>query len=96
MLSVEKAIGKVLVDMNIIGIVFLVAFVVVLVYFVIEGAESALISLIVKDENDYEALRFIIGCVSAKVSGAQMPEKPSYIGAEKIPAGKRWCGGKRL
>lgn len=82
--------------MNVIGIVFLIAFVAALVYLVIVSAESALMSLIVKDENDYEALQFIVGCLSSKVSGSPTPDKPSYIGAENMTSGRNGRGGKRF
>ena len=75
--------------MNVIGFIVFVMFVIAIAYFVIESVESALMSLIVKDEDDYEALQFIIGCVSAKASGEPMPDKPSYIGADSTRNGKK-------
>ena len=75
--------------MSVIGFAIFVVFVAAIVYYIVEGASAALMSLIVKDENDYEALQFIIGCVSAKASGEPMPDKPSYIGADSSKSGKK-------
>lgn len=64
----------------------LIALLVAFVRCVVGGIESFLVSVLVKDEDDMEALRFVIGCIEAKLSGSPMPEKPSYIGAGAAPS----------
>lgn len=75
--------------MGIVGTAFFISFAVLLVKLVVETVESFLLSFLIRDENDAEALRFVLGCVSSKMTGVPMPDRPEYIGAgAKKPRGR--------
>lgn len=66
--------------MGIIACIVLPVFAFLLMKIMLHGIFSSIASMIVKSDEDAEALAFVIGCVRSKLAGAAMPERPSYIG----------------